>query len=423
MAIGHHRTHVNLLPDFDPFELLGVDASADGATIDRAYKARIRFVHPDIAGIAGLDETKRLNVAREWLLDPDLRAQLPKPSPRWGVHRRARRAEPPPPPPAPPPQPPPPSSHPPPPKPPPPPHGSARSQDTSWYWDGAAAPPTRPTWAYDAALDDPLTFDYGAPSERLRAFFGSIRSLTSDERARVTYSLGEQPPLFFDDFGEVISERMWARSDALGDAIERVWQERLDEAPPLLFPRGRVFGNGIVVANAYAQWLLLGDAIRQKTRDPAAATALATRCAAPWDASVGHARYAGRQAEVVECLDAARTMSLNSATRLSKAWERDMGNYLFGRPGEDWFPGALDRPRPDLVGARLAAVDASRVEPPDDLPYPLRNGFRCGLRLTAYVLALDSASETGRDYLRPWRDAMDGSPSFIDRARWGLPLD
>ena len=35
-------------PDFDPYELLGVDASADAATIDRAYKARIRFVHPDI---------------------------------------------------------------------------------------------------------------------------------------------------------------------------------------------------------------------------------------------------------------------------------------------------------------------------------------------------------------------------------------
>ena len=408
---------MNQLPDFDPFELLGLDASADAATIDRAYKARIRFVHPDIAGIAGLDETKRLNVAREWLLDPDLRLQLPKPSPRWGVHRRARRAEPPPQPPASPP-----SSHPSPPPPPPPP-GSTRSRDTSWYWDGAAAPPTRPTWTYDPALDDPLTFDYGAWSEPLRAFFESIRTLTSDERARVTYSLGEEPPLFFEDFGEVISERMWARSEALGDAIERVWRERLDEAPPLLFPRGRVFGNGIVVANAYAQWILLGDAIRQKTRDPATATALATRCAAPWDASIGHARYADRQAEVVGCLDAARTMSLNSATRLSRAWERDMGNYLFGRPGEDWFPGALDRLRPDLVSARLAAVDASRVEPPADLPYPLRNGFRCGLRLTAYVLALDSASETGRDYLRPWRDAMDGSPSFIDRARWGMPLD
>src|SRR3990170_641755 len=146
-------------PDFDPFELLGVDASADAATIDRAYRARIRYVHPDVAGIAGLDESKRLNIAREWLLDPELRAQLPRPSPRWG----ARRAGPPPP-----------SRE----ATPPPP--SARPHDTSWYWDGAAAPPPRPAWSYDPELDDPLAFDYGAWTDPLRAFFESIRSLTRD---------------------------------------------------------------------------------------------------------------------------------------------------------------------------------------------------------------------------------------------------
>ena len=401
-------------PDFDPFDLLGVDASADSATIDRAYKARIRYVHPDIAGIAGLDETKRLNVAREWLLDPVLRAQLPKPTPRWG----ARRSEPPRP-----------SAEPsPPPGPspgptPPPPSPSARAGDTAWYWDGAAAPPPRPPWSYDRAVDDPLAFDYGTSTEALRAFFESIRSLSGDERARVTHSLGEAPPLFFDDFEAIVSERMWARSQALHDAIERVWRERVDEAPPLLFPRGRVFGNGIVVANAYAQWLLMGDAISQKTRDPAAIRALDLRCTAPWRASVGHTRYAARQLEVVGFLDDARALSLNSSIRLAKAWQRDMGGYLFGRPGEDWFPGSLEHPRPDLVSARLAAVDASRVEPPDELPYALRNAFRCGLRLTAFVLALGGVSEPGRDYLRPWRDAFDGSPSFMDRARWGMPLD
>ena len=46
----------------------------------------------------------------------------------------------------------------------------------------------------------------------------------------------------------------------------REWPERTDEGPPLLFPRGRVFGNGAVVADAYAQWLLLGEAISQRIR-------------------------------------------------------------------------------------------------------------------------------------------------------------
>ncbi|MEA2026647.1 MAG: DnaJ domain-containing protein, partial [Chloroflexota bacterium] len=134
------------LPDFDTYELLGVDASADAATIDRAYKARIRHVHPDIAGIAGLDETKRLNIAREWLLDPDLRAQLPPPTPRWG--RTTEIAQPTPTPPrTPTPSPP-------------------SSSSTDWYWDGAPAPPPRPSWAYDPLRDDPLRFDYGAHTDR-----------------------------------------------------------------------------------------------------------------------------------------------------------------------------------------------------------------------------------------------------------------
>ena len=391
------------LPDFDPFELLGVDISADAATVDRAYKARIRHVHPDIAGVAGLDETKRLNIAREWLLDAELRKQLPPPTPRWGQ----------------------------PPKEPPrstasqqaPPRPPRPSTDTDWYWDGQAAPPPKPDWDYDPATDDPTVYDFGAWNAELRELFQTVRGLTADERARVTYSLGEEPPMFFEDFEDIVGERMWARSRALEDAIEQIWRERVDEGPPLLFPRGRVFGNGIVVVNAYAQWRLLGESIAQKTRDPLAIAALEKRCSAAWFSSIGHPRFGEHQDLVINCLDDARRMTLNQATRLSRAWERDLGGFLFGRPGEDWFPGMDEDVRPDLVSARLAAVDASRVEPPDDMPYSQRNGFRCGLRISAYVLALGGWQVDGRDYLRPWTEAMNPDPSFVDRTRWGMPKD
>ena len=395
------------LPDFDPFELLGVDGSADAATVDRAYKARIRHVHPDIAGVAGLDETKRLNIAREWLLDPALRGQLPPPTPRWGARPK------------------------PPPKEPPrstttqqaPPRPPRPSTDTDWYWEGKAAPPPKPEWDYDPETDDPTKYDFGAWDKELRDLFEMVRGLSADERARVTYSLGEEPPMLFEDFEEVVGERMWARSRALEDAVEQVWRERIDEGPPLLFPRGRVFGNGIVVVNAYAQWRLLGESIGQKTRDPIAIAALEKRCTAPWASSVGHSRFGEHQDLVTSCLDDARRMTLNQATRLSMAWQRDMGGFLFGRPGEDWFPGVDDPVRPDLVSARLAAVDASRIEPPEDMPYEQRNGFRCGLRLSAYMLALGGGRYNGRDYLRPWTEALDPNPSFADRARWGMPRD
>lgn len=229
--------------------------------------------------------------------------------------------------------------------------------------------------------------------------------------------------MLFDDFEDMVGERMWARSRALEDAIEQVWRERVDEGPPLLFPRGRVFGNGIVVVNAYAQWRLLGEAIRQKTRDPISIAALDKRCTAPWASSVGRARFGEHQDLVTACLDDARRMTLNQATRLSRAWERDMGGFLFGRPGEDWFPGIDEPVRPDLVSARLAAVDASRIEPPGDMPYDQRNGFRCGLRLSAYMFALGGVRTGDRDYLRPWTEALDPNPSFVDRARWGMPRD
>jgi hypothetical protein len=372
-----------------------VDPSADAATIDRAYKARVRFVHPDIAGTAGLNETKRLNAAREWLLDPGLRARIPRPAPAW----RARAA-------------------PPPPRPPPP------------SWEAPPRPreapsrprPPRPAWAYDPLEDDPLTFDLGPRTGELRAFFDTIRSLSGDERARVTYSLGDEPPVFFGELKDDLGERLWARSRALDDAVARVWRERDDEGPPLLFPRGRVFGNGAVVANSFAQWLLLGDAIRQRTRDADAIEVLASRCTWPWEASVGHVRYGTYQREVLAFLDDARRLSVTAAERLARAWHRDMGRYLYGRPGEDWFPGAFDAPKPQLVSARVAAVDASRIEPPDGLGYEHHNGFRYGLRLTAHVLALGGVERPGRDYLRPWRDALDVSPSFVDRARWGMPI-
>jgi hypothetical protein len=115
-------------------------------------------------------------------------------------------------------------------------------------------------------------------------------------------------------------------------------------------------------------------------------------------------------------------MTTTAALRLARSWERDMGRTLYGTPGEDWFPGAADHAKPDLVSARLAAVDASRIPSPAGLPPEDRRSFQAGLRLTAYVLALGGVDDARRDFLRPWKDSMDANPSFMDRARHGMPL-
>ncbi|CAN5770974.1 hypothetical protein BH23CHL8_BH23CHL8_08260 [soil metagenome] len=387
-------------PTFDPYELLGVEANSDALAIDQAYKARIRLVHPDVAGEAGLHETKRLNMAREWLLDPELRARLPRPAPKWSTFASAatrdrdRRRE----------------------------RDRGRERDPAWSRHDEAPRPSTPRSSYEPREDDPLTFDYGSDTDRVRAFFEAVRSLSDDERARMTYSMGDEPPGSLDGFKDDLGEKLWARSRALRDAVALVWGEREDELAPYDFPRGRFHGGGPAIANAYAQWLLLGDHLRGRSTAASGLDRLAYTCTWPWEASVGQPRYGSQHAGTSAFLRDAKALSLTSAERLARSWERHMGRFVYGTPGEDWFPGADDHAKPDLVSARSAAVDASRVQPPAGLDAADRNAFYAGLRLTAYVLALGGLHDPRRDYLRPWKEAMDATPSFFDRARYGMPL-
>jgi DnaJ-class molecular chaperone len=65
------------IPDFDLYAMLGVAPGADTETIRAAHREAVRRSHPDVAlgDDAGDDATKRLNVARDWLLDPGRRAR------------------------------------------------------------------------------------------------------------------------------------------------------------------------------------------------------------------------------------------------------------------------------------------------------------------------------------------------------------
>lgn len=69
------------LPDFDPYEVLGLDVSATVIEVELAWRAAQRQHHPDVAGADALMMSKRINVARDWLRDPVRRARLPPPRP------------------------------------------------------------------------------------------------------------------------------------------------------------------------------------------------------------------------------------------------------------------------------------------------------------------------------------------------------
>lgn len=63
------------LPPFDPYETLGVDRAASADQIEAAFRAVAKREHPDMASDPVLATTRmqRINVARQWLCDPDRR--------------------------------------------------------------------------------------------------------------------------------------------------------------------------------------------------------------------------------------------------------------------------------------------------------------------------------------------------------------
>jgi curved DNA-binding protein CbpA len=63
------------LPAFDLYAELGLGRAADSHAIEVAWRTAMRRHHPDIAGGGATPRAVRLNIAREWLLDPARRAR------------------------------------------------------------------------------------------------------------------------------------------------------------------------------------------------------------------------------------------------------------------------------------------------------------------------------------------------------------
>jgi len=94
------------LPSDDLYARLGVPRDASPEAIELAWRALLRRHHPDVAGPEALELAKRINVAHDWLSDPDLRRRYdrerssgvragrpPRAGPDWGpaVRRPVRR--------------------------------------------------------------------------------------------------------------------------------------------------------------------------------------------------------------------------------------------------------------------------------------------------------------------------------------------
>ena len=89
------------LPADDLYARLGVPRDASPEAIELAWRALLRKHHPDVAGPNGLEAAKRINVAHDWLSDPDLRRRYdhehptgiragrpPRAGPDWATPQR-----------------------------------------------------------------------------------------------------------------------------------------------------------------------------------------------------------------------------------------------------------------------------------------------------------------------------------------------
>ena len=75
------------LPADDLYACLEIATDASPEAIEVAWRSLLRQHHPDIAGPSGLERAKRINVAHDWLSDPELRQRYDR---ERGISRRGK---------------------------------------------------------------------------------------------------------------------------------------------------------------------------------------------------------------------------------------------------------------------------------------------------------------------------------------------
>jgi hypothetical protein len=204
---------------------IGVDASPE--VIELAWRSLLRLHHPDVAGPGGLERSKRINVAHDWLSDPDLRARYD--------HERGLRT-------------------------------SVR--------DTGGRDPRHRTRATPRPVP-PRPVD---PAETLARFLDRVGTLDPDEIDRL--ACAEPAPIAF---GATIARFLPPEQGEALEAMEEAVAARLDPAAaarPGVRDAVENYGTEVVLGAFLDQ--LLSEPFRERT---------AERLTRGWDAAVGQPRY------------------------------------------------------------------------------------------------------------------------------------
>jgi curved DNA-binding protein CbpA len=294
-----------MLPPDDLYARLELPVNASFEAIEIAWRALLKQHHPDVAGPSAGELAKRINVAHDWLSDPDLRA-------RYDRERHALRAT--------------------------VDGGRAAAGRRSPHWTGAAP---RQTVRAASPVRRPVE-----PAEAIARHVDRIRRLTEDELDRL--SLAETAPIAFI---ATISRFLPAdRQDALR-ALEPMIQAALPR-------RARWDPATRDAALGFAQDIVLGPfldehlsgAFRQRVQE---------RLTRGWQAAVDQPRYGPNTAAVVDALRRLEALPPAERARIAGTGPRT------GVPADHPWPRGLSPTDDDAlrVSSALAQRDALALLP------------------------------------------------------------
>jgi curved DNA-binding protein CbpA len=311
-----------LIPEDDLYARLGLEPEATPEAIELAWRALLRRHHPDVAGesAAALERAKQINVAHDWLSDPELRARYdsevmglePLPDP-WGGSRggrggrdgRAGRA----------------TGH----------TGGGR-RGRAWVRHPAAPrrPRPRPSTRPDLVR--------GEPEIRLARFMDRVRRLTPDELDRM--AVAEPPPIAF-----AATIRRFASPEG------REELDRVEAELAALLPHGRWAETGVREGlSNVATEIVLGPFLDDTLAEPFRSRAQ-ERLLRAWDASLEQPRWGPNGSEVAALL--ARVAAMTPAEVAAFA-----GASRGVAAGDLPWPDALDPDEDEAL--RISAILAAR---------------------------------------------------------------
>ena len=347
------------LPADDLYARLEIPVDASAEVIELAWRSLLRQHHPDVAGPDGLERAKRINVAHDWLSDPELRARYDH---ERGIRRSIRE-------------------------------GGGRSPRSTSAGGAEARQPIRPNARPRRRPPD--------PAEALARFYDRVGELTPDEVDRLAFA-DPTPIAFRAAIARFLPEDQLA---ALA-SMETVVGARLDPAAATR--------PGVRDAiEAYATELVLGPFLDELLSEPFRERAR-ERLTRGWEAAVGQPRYGPNGVAVRGLIGRLGELDAGGVAALASTARRAGLDGQADQP--PWPPGTSpDDDEALRVSSMLAAEDAAAAidEGAGDRTTVRRARLAAARLAHLLVLRHAFAPSTFAAMTRPWR------PRFIPDERAG----